>query len=335
MARPVRDQVVVITGASSGIGRATAFRFAREGSSVVLAARGLEALGTAAREVERLGGTALPIKTDVATWREVQALTEQAVRRFGRIDTWINNAAVSEYATVEHTQPEEFERIIQVNLLGQIFGSRSALLQMKQQDGGAIINVASALALRSVPLQAAYSASKHGVKGFTEALRLEAKREYSNINVCLVMPSSMNTPLFSHARSKVGMMPMPIPPIYEPEVVAESLLRLAAKPQAEVVVGGSGKVLTVMQRISPDLVDWYMLQRDRGTRQQLSNQPDDGTDNLVVPIQEAGNTHGDYGQGAKQVSIYTQGLEQHPLRKGLVLGTTVAALGLVLRRLAR
>jgi NAD(P)-dependent dehydrogenase (short-subunit alcohol dehydrogenase family) len=335
MARALRDQVVVITGASSGIGRAAAFRFAREGASVVLAARGLEALESAALEVERLGGTALPVQTDVANWSAVQALTEQAVRSFSRIDTWINNAAVSEYATVEHTQPEEFERIIQVNLLGQIFGSRSALLQMKHQDGGCIINVASVLAFRSVPLQAAYSASKHGVKGFTEALRLEMKREYSNIDVCLVMPSSMNTPLFAHARSKVGAMPMPIPPIYQPEVVAETLVWLAARPQAEVVVGGSGKLLTIMQRISPGLVDWYMLERDRGTRQQLSRQPDDGVDNLDSPIQEAGSTHGDYGQDVRPVSVYTRSLEQHPLRKGLALGATVAGLGLVLRRIAR
>ena len=130
-------------------------------------------------------------------------------------------------------------------------------------------------------------------------------------------------------------MPMPIPPIYEPEVVAETLVRLAANPQAEVVVGGSGKLLTVMQRLSPDLVDWYMLQKDRGTRQQLSRNPDDGTDNLLQPLQEAGSTHGDYGEGAKPVSIYTRTLEQHPLRRGLLLGTTVAGLGVLLRRLAR
>src|SRR5688572_18753122 len=152
MPRPLREQVVLITGASSGIGRSTSLRFAREGASIILAARGSQALESAAGEVQRLGGTALVVQTDVGNSTEVESLAEQAVRRFGRIDTWINNAAVSEYATIEHTEPAEFERIIQVNLLGQIFGSRCALLQMKRQGGGTIVNVASALALRAVPL---------------------------------------------------------------------------------------------------------------------------------------------------------------------------------------
>jgi NAD(P)-dependent dehydrogenase (short-subunit alcohol dehydrogenase family) len=199
MPRALNEQVVLITGASSGIGRVAALKFAKRGASLVLAARGRPGLETAAEEAGRLGARCLVVPTDVSRAGEVQKLAQAAMSEFGRIDTWINNAAVSEYASIVNTEPEEFERIIDVNLLGQIYGSREALMQMQRQGGGTIINVASALALRSVPLQAAYCAAKHGVKGFTEAMRVEAKRMNAAIDVCLVMPSSMNTPLFSHA----------------------------------------------------------------------------------------------------------------------------------------
>jgi NAD(P)-dependent dehydrogenase (short-subunit alcohol dehydrogenase family) len=335
MTRPLSEQIVVITGASSGIGRATALRFAREGASVVLAGRGSEGLESAAEEVRRVGGRALAVETDVSRWQDVERLGQRAVDEFGRIDTWINNAAVSLYAPIDDTTPEEFERIIDVNLLGQMFGSRVALLQMKRQGSGTILNVASALAQRSVPLQASYCASKHGVKGFTEALRLELRREHSDIQACLVMPSSINTPLFSHARSKLPVKPMPIPPIYEPDIVAESLVRLAVKPQPETVVGGSGKLLTVMERLSPGLVDWYMVQQDRGYKQQLSDKQDDGKDNLFEPFREHGATYGEYGEKAKSTSVYTETIEEHPGRKSLLVGGMFLGFVALTRRLAR
>src|SRR6478735_4993432 len=199
---PLSDQVVVITGASSGIGRETALEFGRRGASVVIAARNEPALTEVAREIERHGGNALPAPTDVSDWTQVERLAGTAVARFGRIDTWVNNAAISAYATVEEMEIEEIERIMRVNLLGQIYGMKAALPHLKRQHAGTIINVASALAERSVPLQATYCATKHGIKGFTEALRLELKNEQSGIAVVLVLPSSINTPLFEHARSK-------------------------------------------------------------------------------------------------------------------------------------
>jgi NAD(P)-dependent dehydrogenase (short-subunit alcohol dehydrogenase family) len=268
---------------------------------------------------------------DVSRWSDVERLAGEAVARFGRIDTWINNAAVSEYATVDQMQPEEFERIIQVNLLGHIYGSRAALLQFKRQGNGTIINVASALAERSVPLQSAYCASKHGVKGFTEALRLEVKREHKDIHACLVMPSSINTPLFSNARSRLGEHPMPVRPIYDPEVVAETLTTLAVRPRAEVVVGGAGKLLTVMQRISPGLVDWYMLQNERMFRQQRSGRPDNEADNLFTSTEGTGEVRGQFGEGSKPRSLYTRNIELHPLRKAMLIWAPVLA-GLVLLR---
>lgn len=319
MPRSLDEQVVVITGASSGIGRATALSFAQRGASLVLAARGVPGLESAVQEAERIGGKAVFVPADVSKPDEVQALADRAVQEHGRIDTWINCAAVSAYAPIDATEPEEFERIVAVNLLGPIYGSRSALIQMKRQGAGTIINVASALGKRAVPLQAAYTAAKHGMKGFTEALRLEARRTNEDIHVCLVMPSSINTPLFTHARSKMGVKPMPIPPVYEPQVVADSLVHLAEKPQAELVVGGSGKLLTVMERISPGLLDWYLLQADRGVKQQLSQKPDDGEDNLQSSMGD-GQISGDYGEKAKSISVYTKTLEEHPWRKALLLG---------------
>ncbi len=323
--RPISEQVVVITGAASGIGRETVIEFGKRGARVVLGDQGQGALEEAARQVERAGGQAHPVTLDVARWEQVEDLARQVVDRFGRIDTWINNAAVSEYATVEQMTPQEIERIVQVILMGQIWGMKAAIPHMKRERRGMIINVASVLAMRSVPLQSAYCAAKHGIKGFTESLRLELEHEKSGINVTLVMPSSINTPLFEHARSKIEVQPMPIPPIYEPRVVAEAVLHAAEHPTRDIVVGGSGKMMTVVERISPSLLDWYMLRKDRMFQKQKTQQPDDGRDNLFEPLGGEGATTGQFGQKSKSVSLYTRHLEQYPNRKRALLGA--AALG--------
>ena len=170
------------------------------------------------------------VVTDVSEWPQVERLANEATKTFGRIDTWVNNAAVSMYTTVEQMTPKEIDRVIQVILMGQIYGMKTALPIMKRQNSGTIINVALALAKRSVPLQSAYCAAKHGIKGFTESLRLELEHEKSGIQVTLIMPSSRNTPLFNHARSKMSVKPQPIPPIYEPRVVAETDLAFHDRP---------------------------------------------------------------------------------------------------------
>jgi short-subunit dehydrogenase len=335
MPRPIRDQIVVITGASSGIGRETALMFGERGATVVLAARNETALASVAKEVERIGGRASAVVTDVARWEQVARLARQAAERFGRIDTWVNNAGVSAYATVEELTVAEIERVIQVNLLGEIYGMKAALPYLKRQGHGTIINVASALAERAVPLQAAYCASKHGIKGFTEALRLELAREQSGITVTLIEPSSINTPLFTHARSKMGVAPMPIPPIYEPRVVAEAILFAAEHSRRTIVAGGAGKLITVMQRISPVLLDRYMLQGDRMVKAQKTDRPDDGRDNLDAPMPGNGRTTGDFGEQAKAVSPYTRSLEQYPNRVRALLGAGLVGLIAVARRVGR
>ncbi len=335
MPRPISDQIIVITGASSGIGRETALTFGERGAAVVLAARNETALESVAKEVERTGGRAHAVITDVAVWEQVERLARQAVERFGRIDAWVNNAGISTYATVEDLTVAEIERVIQVNLLGQIYGMKAALPYLKRQGQGTIINVASALAERAVPLQAAYCASKHGIKGFTEALRLELAREQSGITVTLIEPSSINTPLFTHARSKMGVKPMPIPPIYEPRVVAEAILFAAEHPRRTIVAGGAGKLMTVMQRISPALLDRYMLQGDRMVTQQKTDQPDDGRDNLDAPMPGSGMTTGDFGQQAKAISPYTRYLEQYPNRVGALLAAGFVGAVSLVRRVGR
>jgi short-subunit dehydrogenase len=322
MQRPINEQVVVITGASSGIGRETALMFGQRGATVVLAARNEPALTEAAREIERLGGRATVVATDVAEWSQVEKLAQEAVGQFGRIDTWVNNAGVSEYATVDEMTIEEIDRIINVDLLGMIYGVKAALPILKAQDRGTIINVASGLSDRAVPLQSVYCAAKHGIKGFSEALRIELEHAGSNLNVTLIQPSSINTPFFNHARSKIGVQPQPIPPVYEPRAVAEAILYASEHPIRNVHVGAAGKMLSVMQRISPSLVDRYMLIGGQAFKSQKTDRPDDRRDNMFTPSTGTGSSTGEFGKLSQSTSIYTRLLGLHPNR-----GRAAAAAG--------
>jgi short-subunit dehydrogenase len=332
MPRPSRDQVVVITGASSGIGRETAIEFALRGASIVLAARNQEALDEVATEVERLGGRSRVVLTDVAEWDQVNRLARESADHFGRIDTWVNNAAVIEHATVERMAIDEIERIIRVNLLGQIYGVKAVLPHLLRQEQGTIINVASTFAVRSAPLVSAYCASKHGIKGFTEALRMELAYEHPGVSVTLVLPASINTPFFAHSRSKLGVMPMPIPPVYEPRTVAMAIVHAAEHPRRDIYVGGNGKLAAVVEAITPSLLDWYMVNGGRMFDAQKADQPDDGQDNLFQPLPGTGSTTGQFGNIAKSNSLYTRYVELHPIRQRiLATAVTLGALALARR----
>jgi short-subunit dehydrogenase len=333
--KPLSDQVVVITGASQGIGRETALEMAHRGASLVLAARNEEALHELATQVERLGGQAEPVPTDVADYAGVESLGRRAVERFGRIDTWVNNAAVSIYATAENLDADEMDRLVRVNLLGQMYGSKVAVSHMKPNRTGTIINVGSALSERAIPLQSAYVATKHGVQGFSEALRLELQHEEAGIDVVVILPSSINTPLFNFARSKLGVQPMPVPPVYEPRVVAQAICHAAEHGGREIVAGGWGKLLILAQRLSPSLLDRYMLQNGRSVKQQKTTKPDDRRDNLFEASTGPGSTTGAFGEGSKSSSIYTTLLELHPNRKRLVLGAALLTALTVVRRIGR
>jgi short-subunit dehydrogenase len=258
----------------------------------------------------------------------VAAIGHQAIDRFGRVDTWVNNAAVSIYATVEQLEPDEMRRLIEVNLLGVMYGSRVAVQLMRPRGRGTIINVGSVLSDRAVQLQSAYSASKHGIAGFSEALRLELQQD-SGIDVVLIQPSSINTPFFTWARSRFGVKPQPIPPVYEPSAVAEVIAHAAEHGGREIVVGGAGKLLSLGQWLSPSLVDRYLLQGGRGFRQQLTDKPDDRIDNLFEPSVGAGRTTGDFEGPTRPDSMYTRVFELHPLLKrlGLAIGLLITTAG--------
>lgn len=335
MPKPLDQQIVVITGASLGIGRETALEMAMRGASIVAAARNQEALDQLATQVERLGGRAETVVTDVADYDQVARLGQRAEGRFGRIDTWVNNAAVSIYATVEQLEADEMERLVNVNLLGQMFGCKVAVAHMKPNRQGVIVNVGSALSERAVPLQSAYVATKHAVRGFSEALRMELQHEGTGVEVVVILPSSINTPLFSWARSKLGVQPMPVPPVYEPRVVAQAICHAAEHGGREIVAGGWGKLLLAAQTLSPTLLDRYMLQGSRSYRQQMTDEPQDRRDNLFHPSSGPGSTTGEFGTGSKSTSLYTSVFELHPNRKRAAAAASVIGLAALVRRIGR
>jgi short-subunit dehydrogenase len=245
----------------------------------------------------------------------------------------VNNAAVSIYAHVDELGSDELDRIVRVNLLGQMYGSKVAVAHMRRFGRGTIVNVGSALSERAVPLQSAYVATKHGVAGFTEALRLELLETARGIDVVLILPSSINTPLFNFARSKLGVMPMPVPPVYEPQVVAEAIAHAAEHGGREIVVGGWGKLLILGQRLSATLLDRYMVEGHRLEKQQATGLADDRRDNLFEASTGPGATRGDFGEGAKPVSLYTRELELHPIRKRVVTLAACLTILAVLRKI--
>ena len=320
--KPLDQQVIVITGASSGIGRLTAIEAARRGAKVVLAARGVEALETAVQEITAAGGTAFAVETDVADFAQVDALGRRAVERFGRIDTWVNNAAVSVYGEFAQISPEEFRRVIEIDLMGQVYGAKVALQHMRGQPGGSIINNASGLADRSVPLQAAYCAAKHGVKGFGDALRVELDHAGVPIQVVTIKPASIDTPFFQHAESKMGVQPRPVPPVYAPELVAEAILHAATHPTRDLPVGGASAGLGFMQALAPRLMDLQL--RFAGYRTQQTDRPKDpgAANNLVTGAPGPGEVYG--GWGGRRFSLYTW-LRLHPVaRRSAFTGGAVA-----------
>ncbi len=332
MSRPLNEQVVVLTGASSGIGRETALLLGERGASVVLAARNGAALAEVAAQVERNGGRAHAVVTDVAEWSQVERLAAEAVARFGRIDTWVNDAAVSEYATFEDMTVEEIDRILQVNLHGALYGLKAALPILRRQgQGGTLITVGSVLSQRAIPLQSVYCATKHGLKGFTEALRVELDHEKSGITVTLILPGVIGTPYYDVARSHMQVKPKPVPPVYAPRAVAEAIVFAAEHPRREIYIGGTAKAMAIMEAISPTLFDRVMLLGGAMFRTQQTHEPETPRpDNLFAPTATTGAVEGTW---RGRTSLYTRLLELYPGRKrALLLVGAAAGAALWLRR---
>jgi NAD(P)-dependent dehydrogenase (short-subunit alcohol dehydrogenase family) len=255
--KKLEDQVVVITGGTSGIGLATARRAAQRGARVIVCSRNEPELADTVRAIEEAGGVARSIVADVSDPEAVERVARLAIDEFGALDTWVNNAGVSFYGRLTEVGIEDMRRLFEVNFWGTVYGSRAAITRMRS-SGGALINIGSIVSDRAIPLQGAYSASKHAVKGFTDALRMELENERVPISVTLVKPSSIDTPYFEHAKNYMDVQPKPPAPVYAPDVVAGAILRAAEHPIRDITVGGGGRLLAAMGTALPRLTDYYM-----------------------------------------------------------------------------
>ncbi|MVU77300.1 SDR family NAD(P)-dependent oxidoreductase [Nocardia sp. ET3-3] len=288
-----RRKVVVVTGASAGIGRAVARRFGAQGASVGLLARGRAGLEAAAGEVVAAGGRALALPVDVAEYAAVDAAAGRVEEELGPIDVWVNSAFTSVFAPFCEIDPLEYRRVTEVTYLGSVHGTRAALARMRPRDQGAIVQVGSALGERSIPLQSAYCGAKHAVNGFVEAVRVELLHEGSNVHITIVQAPAVNTPQFSWVRSRLPRKPQPVPPIYQPEVVARAIAFAAEHPRHKQYWVGASTVGTVLaQRLAPALLDRY-LARTGFDSQQTDAPTGSRPDNLWTPLDE-GDGH-DYG----------------------------------------
>lgn len=297
MPRPLHDSVVVITGASSGIGRATALAFARAGASVVLASRQEPALRALAAECERLGARALAVPTDTTDQEAVERLAQRAIEVFGRIDVWVNDAAVSLMSRFEEAPIDDYRRVIETDLFGYIYGARAALSAFRAQQGGTLINVGSIVSAIPQPYASAYVISKHGVRALGMCLRQELALDAAkDIHVCTVMPATIDTPFFQHAANYTGRAVKAMPPVYPAEQVADTIVSLAASPKAEVIVGGAGKFYNLLHAVAPGPVEKvFALQVDR-THLDSNRESAPTAGNLYEPMPELNMVSGGWRQ---------------------------------------
>lgn len=297
----LRGSVVVITGASAGIGRAAAQAFARHGCKIGLLARGRERLEAAALEVERLGGVALAIPTDVADAEEVEVAAARVEQELGPIDVWVNNAMTSVFAPLRQVTADEFRRVTEVTYLGFVHGTMSALRRMLPRDRGVIVQVGSALAYRSIPLQSAYCGAKHAVRGLTDSLRSELLHDRSNIHVTMVQMPAVNTPQFGWVRSRLAHKAQPVPPIFQPEVAARAIVWSATHRRRELYVGMPTVKAIVGNKVIPGLLDRYLARRGYDGQQTDEPADPDRADNLYSPVGGARiGAHGRFDSRARR-----------------------------------
>jgi NAD(P)-dependent dehydrogenase (short-subunit alcohol dehydrogenase family) len=321
-----KPEVVVITGASAGIGRAVVREFAKRKAKIGLVARGEEGLQGALREVESAGGEALILPTDVADPAQVEDAAAAVEMAFGPIDIWINNAMVSVLSPVKEMTAEEFKRVTDVTYLGYVYGTLSALRRMLPRDRGMIVQVGSALAYRSIPLQSAYCGAKHAIKGFTDSLRSELIHDKSNVRITMVQLPAHNTPQFSWIKTRLPNHPQPVPPIFQPEVAAEAIYWAAHHDRREWHVGWPTVKAIEGNKLIPGFIDWY-LSRAGYTGQQMERPVDPSRpDNLWKPIPGDRGARGIFSDRSKSYSIQ-QPIDRH---RGWIASAGIAALALVI-----
>jgi NAD(P)-dependent dehydrogenase (short-subunit alcohol dehydrogenase family) len=291
-------EVVVITGASAGVGRATARAFAKHGAHIGLVARGHEGLKGVQADVEALGGKALALPTDVADHGQVEAAAAAVEEAFGPIDIWVNNAMASVFSPITQMTPEEFKRVTDVTYLGYVYGTLAALRRMQPRDRGMIVQVGSALAYRSIPLQSAYCAAKHAIRGFTDSLRCELIHDGSHVRVTMVQMPALNTPQFNWVKSRLPRKPQPVPPIYEPEVAAEAIYWAAHHNRRELYVGMSTVKAILGNKVIPGLLDHYLGRTGYDAQQYDGYDDPNRADNLWEPVPRDYGAHGDFDRRA-------------------------------------
>ena len=291
-------EVVVITGASAGVGRAAARKFARHGARIGLLARGIDGLKAARREVEELGSEALVIPTDVADADKVEAAAAQIEAEFGEIDIWINNAMTSVFAPIKEMTAEEFRRVTEVTYLGYVYGTLAALKRMLPRDRGVIVQVGSALAYRGIPLQAAYCAAKHAVQGFCDSLRCELIHDKSAVHVTMLQMPALNTPQFGWVKSRLPRKAQPVPPIFQPEVAAKAIYFAAHNPRREFYIGLPTAGAIIADKIAPGLLDRYLARTGYDSQQDDEKEDPNRPDNLWQPVPGDHGAHGAFNARA-------------------------------------
>ena len=320
----IRDKIVVVTGASAGVGRAIVAEFARHGARLGLIARNKERLETAKQEVEAVGSRALALPADVANAREVEDAAERVERELGPIDIWVNNAMTTIFAPFTEITPEEFERATQVTYLGQVYGTMAALKRMKPRDRGSIVQIGSALAYRSIPLQSAYCGAKHAVIGFTDSIRSELIHDGSKVHITVVQLPAMNTPQFSWCRTRLPRHPQPVPPIFQPEVAARAVVWAATHKRRGVYVGWPTVKAIYGQEIAPSYADHYLAEHGYDAQQTSEPVSPGRPDNLFQPVPGNFAAHGVFGKRARSFSL--QNLFNLSPYRNVAIATSVAVL---------
>ncbi|HXG83938.1 MAG TPA: SDR family oxidoreductase [Pyrinomonadaceae bacterium] len=330
--KKLNEQVIVITGATSGIGLVTARMASKRGTRLVLAARNEETLRRLADELASKGGEAIYVVADVGKEADVRRVAEAAIERFGGFDTWINNAGVSIYGRVLDVSMEDHRQLFETNYWGLVHGSRVAAEHLKRR-GGAIINIGSSLSDRAIPIQGTYCASKHAVKGFTDALRMELEEEDAPISVTLIKPSAIDTPYREHAKNYMPVEPLNPPPVYAPETVAEAILHCAEQPERDVFVGAGGKALSVAGKYAPRITDKVMEAALFDIQKSDTPSPASRQDGLYNPLSKL-EERGGYSGYVAETSLYTKA-SLRPLIAGALLVGAGLSLAALLRRSSR
>jgi NAD(P)-dependent dehydrogenase (short-subunit alcohol dehydrogenase family) len=314
----LQDKVVVITGASSGIGKLAAEQFLQEGAKVVMAARSEDEMRQHIRQLGVDEARALVVSTDVSNFDAVQFLAHRANEHFGHIDIWVNNAAVNLYGMTDELSIQDIRRVIDVNLMGYIHGMKAALDVFKYQGYGNIINIDSVDGVMGLPLQSAYSASKHGIIGFACALREElmsSRFKDMDIEVSDILPASMDTPLFTHAKSVTGRQPKPMPPVYDPVLTVDKIIECAKRPKPMVIVGGSGKMMAMEARFMPTLMEKFFSKVGIPAQQSRREKSREEQNNLYQPMSQTNKVRGGYS--TPMTGVLSQ-VERHPMRSAAI-----------------